>query len=109
MLLPAPPQIVIFGFPPSRRDPDKVGCVTIIGIGAITLTMAATPTALALEVGEPSSRIKLVSRVRVIVTRSRFTGSLEERVVGSTPTEPALGKSKATTSLAVWPKPLLRA
>ena len=74
------------------------------GIGCCTATMAATPTALTVvEAPAPSKRMMPVDTGRVMVQRSRLTGSELDKVVPSTPTVAALGKSITTWSVATAP------
>jgi hypothetical protein len=103
MLRPAPPQIWISEFPLTENEPAILGCVTMIGTGATTSTMAATAMALADEVGEPSNPIRVVFRVRVMVIWITVGGSAR-----LTPGA-VVGRAMTTWSAAAPPKPLLRA
>src|SRR6266550_4394390 len=107
MLLVGPPHILIVGPPFMANDPASVGCRTIIGIGESTLAIAATALALAVEPVEPSSRINVVFRLRVIVTRIRLGSSSVESLAAGTPMLSGVGKSYATSGV-VTPKPFRR-
>jgi hypothetical protein len=79
----------------------------MIGAGEVTLTIAAIPFAVTEVAVGPRSRIKVVLTLRVTVTRARFTGSVGERLTPGA--AEASGKSTYTVSLALPPKPLMRA
>jgi hypothetical protein len=72
----------------------------MIGTGDTILTIAAVPLAAIVDADVPSIPIRVVLTGLRIVTRSKFTGSIPERVPVGTPTVAALGKSTVTVSVA---------
>ena len=78
MLLLGPPQMVSFGIepvPPMCNAPERVGCVTMIGIGDCVLTIAAVAIALTFaNAAAPTIRSSVVGTWRVTVASRPFRG-----------------------------------
>src|SRR4051794_17660411 len=110
MLLLGPPQIWMVVVPFVDKAFAIDGCVTTMGVGFSTLTIAAAAIALTgVLAAAPTSLVNPVATLRVMVTRNTFTGSDADSDAGSSPTVAAAGKSKATVSFAVPPKPFFLA
>ena len=90
-LLVGPPQIVIVGFPFPVSELLLNGSVTRIGVGEVTLTIAAVAVAFTVVAVGPNSFISVVLTLRVIVTWTTLTGS----VVLSESVTPVVGVSNA--------------
>ena len=73
------------GLPFEDSAPDIVGCVTMMGTGDITWTMAPMPDAETGMVPQPSSFMKVAGTLLVTVTWRRFIGSTELKFEKVTP------------------------
>jgi hypothetical protein len=74
------------------------GCVTRIGTGDITSTIAAVADALTFGMNELMNFISVKGTSLTTVTRMRLTGSLALRLLKDIPTVAAEGKSTVTVS-----------
>src|SRR5437762_3148443 len=105
MLRLGPPHILIKGVPFIAKEPERVGWVTRIGTGAITLTIAAIAVAFMVVTVEPKRRRRVVFTSREIMTLMRLVGSLAERATPGA----EVGNETVTVSLAEPPNPLFLA